>query len=153
MTMGSELMGFYSVGIAWRMSITAGRAGGEILRCQGLTDGLCDQFAAALPGCAGLQDLQDFEAYGLAPHQKATAWQHFAGAVNGGCDDAHLRAFGRRECATQKSADLGSPVECTLRKEHQGLPGGGQLPYAAGIGGAFVAVEAFDERGSEAPQQ
>ncbi len=38
-------------------------------------------------------------------------------------------------------------------KEHQGLAGGGELQHATRIDAALVAVEAFDELRSQAPQQ
>ena len=44
-------------------------------------------------------------------------------------------------------------VERALRKEDQGLAGGRELPHAARVRSALVAVEALDERGPEAPQQ
>ena len=44
-------------------------------------------------------------------------------------------------------------IECSLRKEHEGLPLRSQPPDPAGIGGSFVPIEPLHEGGSEAPQQ
>ena len=75
------------------------------------------------------------------------------GAVDRDGDDVHLGAFRSRECAAEKLADLSGRVEGAFRKEHQGLAGGRELPYAPGVGAALVPVEALDELGAEAPQQ
>jgi len=112
-----------------------------------------NQLAAALPGIARAENFKYFNADGRTLDPQAPRGQNGPRAVNGHGHDGQSQAFRDGECAAQKLADLGNLGERALGKEHQGLAGGGEFNHATRVDRALVAIEAFDELRSQAPQQ
>src|SRR5580704_68694 len=162
MTTGSELIAIPQIdAIRLKYSPRAGNQRARTLpipqrrnsRREGLAHRFGDQLPAAFTGVLGIEHFEDLEAQRTAVDHDAAGRKHLAAAVNRRRHHRHIRPLSGRERAAEEAADLALRIEGALRKKHERLAAGSELPDAAGVRAALVTVEAFHECRSEPPQQ